>query len=137
VSLIQPIGAFTPGVVALHAALPHVTLAGAIAVWRRRACAIALGRCSTPAYLLSLSCEHASKRSSRLTSYAEYLKALALQDAAAIADARIDAADVTMSAKRTRLWPCDYPVIEPIIDDASTARPTPQQTLGAYVDVIL
>ncbi|MCA9256562.1 MAG: hypothetical protein KDA33_13030 [Phycisphaerales bacterium] len=136
-SWIHPIGAFTPGVVALHAALPHVTLAGAIAVWRRRACAIALGRCSTPAYLLSLSCEHASKRSTPLTSYAEYLKTLALQDAAAIAESRLDGADTTMSAKRTRLWPCDYPMIDPIVDDAATARSTPLQTLGAYVDVIL
>lgn len=137
VSPVQPIGIAQTGVIALHHALPHVTLAGALSVWRRRACAIALGRCTTSAYLLNLAPETSPLRAQRLANYADYLKLTALKNAADLADARLADAESTHRAHPTRLWPFHYPVIEPIVESDAFADDGQAPRLGAYIDVIL
>ncbi|MCB9858740.1 MAG: hypothetical protein H6818_23930 [Phycisphaerales bacterium] len=116
--------------------MPHTTLAGALSVWRRRACAIALGRCTTSAYLLSLTPE-SSLCARRLTDYADYLKMIALKDAADLADARLANTASAGQAHPTRLWPFHYPMIEPTMDANVFADEGQRPMLGAYIDVIL
>lgn len=134
---IQPIGTCQPGAIAVLYQLPYATLTSAVVAWRRRACAIALGNCRNDAFVLDLSMHSDICSARRLVSYADHIELQSLRSAARLADARISDAGAPRRAHPTRLWPGDYPVIEPVIDDSDRAAQTSSARLGDYIDIVL
>lgn len=117
--------------------MPYSTLTSAIAAWRRRACAIALGNCGTSAFICELSSHAATHRTRGLASYADYLELQSLRSATQLAETRLADAGAAERAHPTRLWPFNYPVIEPVVDHSDDAEGARQKQVGGYIDVIL
>ncbi len=135
-SMIRPIGAGHSGLISAYVGLPHTTLANAIATWRRRACAIALGRCGHSAMLDSVTFGDHRIRWRRLESFADYVELRSLRSAARSADIRLGDADEAEQSHPARLWPFHYPTIEPAATSDSAQDADQRSELGAYLDVI-